>query len=119
MTNKNSAAGNIDNAVFADTPNPPYYSVIFTSLRRDGDQGYESMALKMVELAQKQNGFLGIESAREEVGITVSYWSNLESIKAWKTHSEHQLAQKKGRERWYSNFKVRIAKVERDYAYEL
>jgi heme-degrading monooxygenase HmoA len=73
------------------------------------------MADRMVELAQNEDGFIGIESAREEVGITVSYWRDLESIKAWKKNAEHRGAQKKGHEMWYSSFKVRISKVERDY----
>lgn len=99
----------------ANTPKPPYYAVIFTSHRNDGDNGYEEMAVKMVELASAQPGFLGIESARDDVGITVSYWADIESIKAWKANVEHQEAQKKGRREWYSKFRVRISKVEREY----
>ena len=89
--------------------------VIFTSLRTPGDNGYSDMANKMVQLATEQPGFLGIESAREGLGITVSYWLDLESIKQWKANAEHLVAQKRGREQWYSSFKTRIAKVERDY----
>jgi len=102
-------------SLIAKTPRPPYYAVIFTSHRSDGDNGYGEMADRMVELAEKQPGFLGIETAREEVGITVSYWSDIESIKKWKTNSEHQEAQYIGRKSWYSEFRVRISKVERDY----
>lgn len=99
----------------ANTPNPPYYAVIFTSIRTEGDNGYSDMAQSMVELAKQQPGFLGIESAREEVGITVSYWANLEAIKNWKANTEYLVAQKTGRSIWYETFKVRISKVERDY----
>ena len=99
----------------AATPQPPYYTVIFTSHHTDGDNGYGDMANKMVELATQQPGFLGIESARENLGITVSYWSDLESIKNWKANVMHKQAQKLGHEKWYSSFKVRISKVERDY----
>lgn len=102
-------------SLIANTPKPPYYAVIFTSTRTEGDSGYEEMAQRMVDLASKQPGFLGVESARNEVGITVSYWADLESIKAWKAHVEHLAAQKLGREIWYSAFKTRICKVERDY----
>ena len=101
--------------MISDTPKPPYYAVIFTSLRTSDDSGYDDMANRMVELAQQQDGFIGIESAREDVGITVSYWRDLKSIKAWKNNVEHRIAQKKGHESWYSSFKVRISKVERDY----
>jgi heme-degrading monooxygenase HmoA len=101
----------------ASTPKPPYYAVIFTSLRTEGDNGYADMATKMVELAAQQSGFLGIESAREDLGITVSYWSDLESIRNWKTNAEHLQAQRQGREQWYASFKVRISKVERDYGF--
>ncbi len=99
----------------ATTPQPPYYTVIFTSLRTPGDNGYSEMAERMVELASQQPGFLGLESSRDEIGITVSYWANLESIHAWKANLEHLQAQKKGIEKWYSSYKVRIARVEREY----
>jgi len=101
--------------LIANTPKPPYYAVIFTSHRTEGDNGYGEMADKMVALASEQSGFLGVESAREDVGITVSYWSDIESIKKWKANVEHQEAQKFGHSRWYSAFKVRISKVEHDY----
>ncbi len=99
----------------SQTPPPPYYAVIFTSTLTEQDDGYEQTANRMVELAEQQPGFLGAESAREELGITVSYWSNLESIKQWKGNVEHLEAQKKGRKGWYQSFKVRVSKVERDY----
>ena len=102
-------------SLIAQTPKPPYYAVIFTSRRTDGDNGYAEMAAKMVELASAQPGFLGIESAREHIGITVSYWADLDSIKAWKLNVEHQQAQEQGRKEWYSSFRVRITKVEREY----
>ncbi len=100
---------------FANTPAPPYYAVIFTSLRTAGDDGYGAMAERMVELAAQQPGFLGVESARDGLGITVSYWADLESIAAWKQNAEHLVAQQLGRERWYADFRTRIARVERDY----
>ena len=102
-------------SLFANTPAPPYYAVIFTSTRTEGENGYGETANRMVELAEQQPGFLGVESAREQVGITVSYWADLESIKNWKANTEHLEAQKAGRKLWYENFKVRISKVERDY----
>ena len=104
--------------MIATTPSPPYYAVIFTSIRTEGDNGYPEMADTMVELASKQKGFLGVESAREDLGITVSYWEDLDSIKKWKENTEHSIARKKGRTDWYQSFKTRIAKVERDYEFE-
>jgi heme-degrading monooxygenase HmoA len=95
----------------------PYYAVIFTSIRTDIDQNYSDMAVKMVELAQLQEGFLGIESARNEIGITVSYWKSLEAIKKWKQNLDHLEAQHKGIEKWYERYTVRIAKVEREYSF--
>ncbi|MDE3144064.1 MAG: antibiotic biosynthesis monooxygenase [Bacteroidota bacterium] len=103
--------------MIAQTPKPPYYAVIFTSLRTDVDNGYESTADRMVELAQQQPGYLGHESARNELGITVSYWESVEAIKNWKKNTEHLMAQQKGREEWYANYKTRICLVERDYEF--
>lgn len=102
-------------STIASTPQPPYYAVIFTSLRSSVDDGYDLMAQRMLELAAGQPGFLGVESARQELGITVSYWDSLEAIQNWKRHAEHQLAQKLGREQWYADYRVRITRVERDY----
>lgn len=102
----------------ASTPKPPYYAVIFTSLRTEGDHGYAEMAARMVELAAAQPGFLGVESARDGLGITVSYWESLEAIRAWHGQAEHRLAQRRGYERWYQSFKTRVCKVERDYSFE-
>lgn len=74
------------------------------------------MAREMEETAAKQPGFLGLDSAREEdKSITVSYWRDLESIRKWKAHRRHQTAQKLGREKWYAAYRIRIAKVEREY----
>lgn len=103
---------------FAKLPPPPYYSVTFSSLRTEGDQGYEKMADRMVELAAQQPGYLGVESTRgaDGFGITVSYWSSLEAISAWKAVAEHRVAQETGKTRWYEHYEVRIARVERAYA---
>jgi len=95
----------------------PYYAVIFTSIQRDTLEGYKEMAHKMEELAKQQPGYLGMESARNEIGLTVSYWETLEAIKNWKQQSEHLKAQLKGRTDWYDWYKVRICKVERDYEF--
>ena len=94
-----------------------YYAVIFTSTRTEVEAGYTEMAIKMVELAKAQPGYIGMESARSEIGITVSYWESLEAIKNWKANMEHLEAQEKGRTTWYKNYKVRIAKVEREYEF--
>ena len=99
----------------AATPEPPYVAVIFTSLRTEGDQGYAAMAVSMERLAERQPGYLGIESAREETGITVSYWVDQAAARAWKDVAAHLVAQQRGREIWYRDYRVRVATVERDY----
>lgn len=104
--------------MIAKTPPPPYYAVIFSSLRTDVEAGYEDTALRMVELAAEQPGYLGVESVREGLGITISYWESLEAIRNWKQVAEHVVAQQKGRTDWYSAYKTRICKVERDYGFE-
>lgn len=101
----------------AQTPEPPYYAVIFTSFRTEVEAGYGQMAERMLELASQQPGYLGVESARgsDGLGITISYWASEEAIAAWKAHSTHQLAQKAGQETWYADYGVRVARVERAY----
>lgn len=96
---------------------PPYYAVIFTSTRTENNDSYAEMAQRMVELAREQPGFIGVESARDAIGITVSYWKDLEAIRNWKRNGEHLLAQEKGRSDWYKGYTVRIAVVEREYSF--
>lgn len=100
------------------TPKPPYYAVIFTSHHTGKEQEeYDKTSAEMVALAQKQSGYLGVESVRSDsgLGITSVYWKDKESIKSWRHHPEHKKAKTRGREIWYEYYKVRIAKVEKDY----
>ena len=102
-------------SIIAETPSPPYVAVIFTSLRTAGDNGYAAMAAAMEAMAREQPGYLGIEAAHEDVGITVSYWRDEASAAAWKQVGAHLVAQRRGREAWYRDYRVRIAHVTRDY----
>lgn len=99
--------------MIASTPEPPYYAVIFTSLlRTENDHDYEATARRMLELAVLQDGFLGVESARNSVGITVSYWKDLQSIRQWRKHALHQIAIERGQKEWYHKYCLRVCKVE-------
>jgi heme-degrading monooxygenase HmoA len=102
--------------MFASTPKPPYYAVIFTSVR-SADEGYAETSERMNELARQQPGFLGIESVHGDdgAGITVSYWTDLESIRAWKANAEHRIAQQRGKSEWYARYVTRVCRVEYDY----
>ena len=102
-------------AGIAQTPDPPYCAVIFTSQRTAVDEGYGAVGDRMMELAALQPGFLGVESVRDAngFGITVSYWESLEAIAAWKDNAEHRIAQAAGHRKWYRQFTTRVAKVER------
>lgn len=97
---------------------PPYYAVIFTSILSETSQAYQEMAAQMETLAKQQSGFLGISSARQELGITVSYWESEAAILSWKENLDHQQAQRLGRAKWYASYKIEIAKVERAYTFD-
>jgi len=101
----------------ADTPEPPYFAVIFTSVRSETDAGYGEVADRLVALARTMDGFLGAESAREGVGITVSYWRDEAAIAAWRAHPEHRAAMERGKREWYEAFATRVCRVERDNAF--
>lgn len=110
---------------FSTTPAPPYWAVIFTSRRRGGptpadEPGYARAAALMVQLAAEQPGFLGIESVRETggLGITVSYWTDPDAIAAWRRHLEHTAVRETGRRDWYDHYELRVARVERAYAWD-
>ena len=103
----------------AQPPRPPYYAVIFTSIRTSTDAGYSKTSERMLELAQQQPGFIGVDSVRNgNFGITVSYWKDEASIQLWKQQSEHLLAQQSGKEKWYEHYRVHIARVDRNYSFE-
>ena len=97
---------------------PPYYAVVFTTLLTDDVDEYLETAERMEALAKEQEGYLGIESARNELGITISYWKDLDSIMQWKNNIEHTEARNRGREQWYKQYQLRICKVEREYGFE-
>jgi heme-degrading monooxygenase HmoA len=107
----------VEPSPFARTPPPPYYAVIFTSLRTSADAGYSAMSDRMGELGATQPGFLGLESVRgaDGLGITVTYWRSEADIAAWKANAEHRVAQREGHRQWYEHFEVRVARVERAY----
>ncbi|SDO69952.1 Heme-degrading monooxygenase HmoA [Lutimaribacter pacificus] len=102
---------------FAPLPDPPYYAVIFSSQRADGDSGYAAMAEKMARMAAAAPGCIGMESARDEdgFGITVSYWTDEAAIRAWKADASHLTAQHLGKTRWYEQYRLRVARIERHY----
>lgn len=104
----------------AETPEPPYYAVVFASQRTEGDDGYGAAAIRMEELVAQQPGFLGVDSARgaDGFGITVAYFADEESIKQWRVHPEHSETRDNGRARWYQHFAVHVAKVERAYHWD-
>ena len=111
----------MSDAKLATTPQPPYYAVIFSSVRTaQDDQGYAAAADRMVQLASEQPGYLGVDSVRDAtgVGITVSYWSSEAAIAAWRRHAEHTVVREQGRKSWYVEYELRVAKVERAYGFK-
>jgi heme-degrading monooxygenase HmoA len=111
----------VENVELARTPEPPYYAVIFASVRTAQDnEGYGDAAERMAQLASEQPGYLGVDSVRgaDGVGITVSYWSSEEAIAAWRRNAEHTLVRENGRKNWYNEYELRVAKVERAYGFK-
>jgi heme-degrading monooxygenase HmoA len=102
------------------TPDPPYYTVIFTSVRTEVDEGYSEMNEALWLDAQKLPGFIGAEAFRDEdrFGVTVLYFKDLETIHEWSKYQKHLRAKEMGKQKWYSDYRVRIAKVEREYGME-
>ncbi|EGC34557.1 hypothetical protein DICPUDRAFT_88270 [Dictyostelium purpureum] len=104
---------------FAKTPKKDYFVCIFTSQKPiETNKEYSEMDIKMDELAKSQPGYLGVESTSNNkgFGITVSYWESLESIKNWKSNSEHMAAQQYGIKDWYNHYEIRVAEVKYSYS---
>jgi uncharacterized protein (DUF952 family)/heme-degrading monooxygenase HmoA len=101
-------------------PEQDYVAVIFTNTRTGfDDDGYQAMAARMDELARRQPGYLGVDSVRaaDGHGITVSYWRTADDALAWKRVAEHTEARAIGRDRWYEQYTLRVARVEREYSF--
>lgn len=97
---------------------PLFYAVIFTSkLTGVAIEDYERNAAKMEDLCAQQPGFLGMDSARSEVGITVCYWQSLADIENWRSHLDHKSVQEKGIEIWYESYDVKVCLVEKHYSF--
>ncbi len=90
---------------------PPYFAVIFTSTLSNSTSTYAEMASKMETLVKDQSGFLGMDHARDTIGITISYWDSLESIEKWKQNNQHLKAKTLGREKWYASYSLKVCKV--------
>lgn len=103
--------------MITQTPKPPYFTVIFTSIRTKVEEGYTEMNDSLWADAEKLPGFIGGESLRNEdgFGVTVLYFKEMETIKEWSQYQKHLRAKELGKEKWYSDYRVRIAKVEREY----
>ena len=104
-------------AMIVKTPKPPYYTVVFTSVRTNIDEGYTEMNDSLWEDAQKLDGFIGSESLRNEdgFGVTVLYFKDMETIHEWSKYQKHLRAKEMGKQKWYADYRVRIAKVEHEY----
>ncbi len=96
----------------------PYYAVIFTSIQTEDATGYAETSVEMEKLASQMQGYLGMDHARSEIGITISYWKTLEDIARWKAQKDHLEVQKKGKSQWYEQYRIRICKVEREYSFD-
>ena len=106
--------------MIANTPQPPYIAAIFTSIRTDVEEGYEQMNELTFKELESIEGYLGYEAFRDEngFGVNVSYWKDMEALKNWRDNTLHQKAQELGKGKWYTNYKLRICTVERDYEFE-
>ena len=94
------------------------FVVIFRAKARDLDAEYSAMAAQMRQLALTQFGCLDFTAVTEgDQEIALSYWPDEASIRAWKQHTDHLMAQKLGRERWYASYSVEVAEVTRRYSH--
>jgi heme-degrading monooxygenase HmoA len=99
---------------------PGTYVVVFTSRLDAGETpaDYAGTSARMFELAARQPGYLGADTAREEAGITVAYFRDEESVRSWREMAEHRVAQERGRDEWYSRYTMHVARIERSYEFD-
>ena len=96
------------------------YAVIFeVEVKPDGKDIYLNIASKLKEQLQQTVGFISIERFQSLVSegklLSLSFWEDMDSIDAWKKNLDHMNAQSKGRSSLFKDYRIRIAKVEKDY----
>ncbi|MFE2581607.1 antibiotic biosynthesis monooxygenase family protein [Streptomyces sp. NPDC059378] len=98
---------------------PPYYAVVFTTVRTQDQSGYGETNARMEELVKDVPGYLGMDHAQTPggLGITVAYFRDADALTQWRTDAEHRAAQQRGRDRWYESYTLHVAKVERSHGF--
>ena len=94
--------------------------VLFRSKLVDEPAGYSEMADEMESLARTMPGFIDVKAYLAEDGerLTVVRWENEETLRQWREQERHRVAQRTGRERWYQYYKMEVAEVLRERAFE-
>jgi len=95
--------------------------VVFRSrLRAEAGDDYSEMAEEMLATAKEMPGFVEFKSFKADDGERVSlvYWQDHETMAAWRSHPRHRIAQRSGREKWYASYRIEVADVVRENAFE-
>ena len=85
----------------------------------DRQQDYLAIAARLKPELEKMDGFISIErfQSLSEAGklLSLSVWRDEEAVRAWRNHPDHRVAQRAGRESIFSDYRLRIVSVLRDY----
>lgn len=95
--------------------------IVFRSRLRPGvDDDYGPAAERMSELAATMPGYISHKGFTAEDGerVTIAEFENQEAVQAWRMHPEHRDAQKRGRENFYSEYRVQVCALLRQSAFE-
>jgi heme-degrading monooxygenase HmoA len=95
-------------------------AVIFEVRIRPGrQQDYLDLASSLRAELEEIDGFLSVERFVSLTDanrlVSLSFWRDEEAVRKWRTASRHRNAQRAGREGIFSDYRLRIATVLRDY----
>ena len=82
---------------------------------------YFELAAQLREELVKQPGFVQVERFQSLVDegkiLSLSSWESVEAIAGWRNHAEHMVVQEEGKARIFESYRLRVAKVVRDYGF--
>ncbi|MEO7577960.1 MAG: antibiotic biosynthesis monooxygenase [Massilia sp.] len=95
-------------------------AVIFEVLPSEGRAGeYFDTAAGLRARLEQVDGFISIErfASLTQPGklLSLSFWRDEESVRAWRCGDAHRAAQARGREGVFAEYRLRVAQVLRDY----
>jgi heme-degrading monooxygenase HmoA len=86
----------------------------------EGKEAYLAIAAELRQHLQQIKGFISIERFQSLTNpdklLSLSFWENEEALAEWRNLEEHRLAQTRGRNQLFADYRIRVGSILRDYS---